>query len=79
MASMKTTLELPEDLFREAKATAARTGTTLKALVIEALREKLHAKERASSGQFVLPELRRREGPPVTSELVAKLESELGP
>jgi len=38
---MKTTIELPDDLFREAKATAARRGTALKQFVREALSEKL--------------------------------------
>jgi hypothetical protein len=35
---MKTTVEIPDDLFREAKATAARNGTTLKDLVADGLR-----------------------------------------
>lgn len=38
---MKTTLEIPESLFRKAKATAARQGRTLKHLVQEALSEKI--------------------------------------
>ncbi len=38
---MKTTIELPDDLFREAKATAARRGTALKEFFREALTEKL--------------------------------------
>ncbi len=38
---MKTTIELPDDLFREAKATAARRGTALKVFVRDALAEKL--------------------------------------
>jgi len=38
---VKTTIELPDDLFREAKATAARRGSSLKQLVEEALEEKL--------------------------------------
>ncbi len=38
---MKTTIELPDDLFREAKATAARRGTALREFVREALAEKL--------------------------------------
>ena len=38
---MKTTLELPDAVFREAKATAARQGRPLKEFVEEALREKL--------------------------------------
>ena len=38
---MKTTLEIPESLFRRAKAAAARQGGTLKQLVQEALSEKI--------------------------------------
>jgi hypothetical protein len=38
---VKTTLEIPEPLFRKAKATAARRGRTLKQLVQEALSEKI--------------------------------------
>jgi hypothetical protein len=39
--SVKITLEIPEPLFRKAKATAARQGRTLKQLVQEALSEKI--------------------------------------
>jgi len=38
---VKTTLEIPEPLFRKIKATAARQGRTLKELVQEALSEKI--------------------------------------
>ena len=38
---MKTTLELPDPLFRKAKATAAARGQSLKDFVTDALREKL--------------------------------------
>lgn len=38
---MKTTLELPDDLFREVKSTAARRGMLMKQFIAEALREKL--------------------------------------
>ena len=38
---VKTTLEIPDSLFRKAKATAARHGHTLKQLVQEAITEKL--------------------------------------
>ena len=48
---MKTTLELPEALFRKAKATAARNGQTLKQLVQEALAEKLARMNGAKSAQ----------------------------
>ncbi|MCP5119057.1 MAG: hypothetical protein GY953_50280, partial [bacterium] len=38
---MKTTVEIPDALFREAKAAAARRGTPLKELFTEALRSHL--------------------------------------
>ncbi len=38
---VKTTLEIPEPLFRKAKATAAQKGQTLKQFVTEALHDKL--------------------------------------
>lgn len=40
---MKTTIEIPDALFRNAKATAAQRGQTLKEFVSEALDEKLAA------------------------------------
>jgi hypothetical protein len=40
---MKTTLEIPDPLFRKAKSKAAERGQTLKAFVSEALQEKLAA------------------------------------
>lgn len=38
---MKTTVEIPDPLFRKAKAKAAERGQTLRQLVAEALQEKL--------------------------------------
>jgi hypothetical protein len=38
---MKTTLEMPDDLFRRAKATAAKRGQSLKQLVTTALEHEL--------------------------------------
>ncbi|HEY3291028.1 MAG TPA: hypothetical protein VGK87_12930 [Anaerolineae bacterium] len=40
---MKTTIEIPDALFREAKARAAMQGIKLKDLIADALREKLSA------------------------------------
>ena len=48
---VKTTLEVPESLFRRAKATAARQGRTLKQLVQEALSEKITRLDGAISQQ----------------------------
>jgi hypothetical protein len=42
---VKTTLEIPDQLFRRAKTRAAEQGVTLKSLVTEALQEKLAVKE----------------------------------
>lgn len=41
---MKTTIEIPDVLFRKAKLRAAERGQTLKTLVTEALHEKLTEK-----------------------------------
>ncbi len=41
---MKTTLEVPDNLFRQAKATAARRGIPLRELVTEAIADKLESK-----------------------------------
>ena len=40
---MKTTLEIPDSIFRRAKAVAAERGIPLRALISEALAEKLRA------------------------------------
>jgi hypothetical protein len=43
MVSMKTTLEIPDGLFRRAKSAAAQRGIPFRELVSEALAEKLTA------------------------------------
>jgi hypothetical protein len=48
---MKTTIEIPDPLFRKAKSKAAENGQTLKELVTEALQEKLAARSGTSSGE----------------------------
>ncbi len=49
---MKTTLELPDPLFRKAKATAAEKGQSLKEFVTEALQDKLREPDgRATPGE----------------------------
>jgi hypothetical protein len=53
---VKTTLEIPQDLFRDAKSTAAKRGITLKTFITEALEEKLRAparpKDQAATSYF---------------------------
>jgi hypothetical protein len=46
---MKTTLEIPDPLFRKAKARAAERGQSLKAWITEAVQEKLAGKAREAS------------------------------
>jgi hypothetical protein len=48
---VKTTLELPDDLFRQAKATAAMLGESLKDFITEALREHLERRTTGASAQ----------------------------
>jgi len=45
---MRTTLDLPDHLFKEAKSKAARRGVPLKVLMIEALEKELRAPESQS-------------------------------
>jgi hypothetical protein len=46
---MKTTLEIPDDLFRKAKAQAASRGISLKQFVNEALSERVRGPGRPSN------------------------------
>jgi hypothetical protein len=46
---VKTTLDIPDDLYRETKALAALSGRTVKDLVTEMLRERIE-RERLSTG-----------------------------
>lgn len=51
---MKTTIEIPDPLFRKAKSKAAERSQTLKQFVTEALQEKLAAS--TGKGRFGEPE-----------------------
>ena len=55
---MRTIINLDDDLHRRAKALAARTGTTLTALVEEALRLRLARPARRARGRVRLPTFR---------------------
>jgi len=45
---MKTTLEIPDSIFRRAKSAAAQRGIPLRALISEALADKLRADDAGS-------------------------------
>ena len=46
---MKTTVEIPDALLEEARKLAGRTGTTLRVLIIEGLRNSIAERRRASA------------------------------
>jgi hypothetical protein len=86
---MKTTIDLPEDLLRRAKAEAALRGRKLRELVAEGLRLRLEMKEEAppdagSAAPLLrefdaLPLIKRRSGTPrlkVTPARIHELEME---
>ena len=52
---MKTTVEIPEALFRQAKAAAARRGMSLKTFLTEALADKVSDRQRRNTTWPVPP------------------------
>ena len=82
---MKTTIELPDDLFADAKVTAAQRRTTLKAMIEHALRRELYRDGQASGSgdcftidEHGLPVFRKRADTVVTSEMVYEMMEDLG-
>ena len=53
---MKTTVELPDRLFHDAKALATKRRTTLKALLTHALEREIYASGESEGRQFELAE-----------------------
>lgn len=78
---MKTTLEIPDDLFRAAKAKAAMDGIRLKDLVAEGLRMVVHGPStRQSKRRVRLPLIRsaRRPGSlDLSGEAIANAEARI--
>ncbi len=82
---MKTTIDLPDELLAEAKATAARRRTTLKAMVEHALKREIEGDLRSrdqrdsfSIDEHGLPLLKKKRDSRVTNEMVYELMEELG-
>lgn len=76
MTHMKTTIELPDALLRDAKAAAVHRRTTLKAVITHALEREVRAGDQTPRRVFTidddgLPHLPAR-GAQVTSRLVSK-------
>ncbi len=83
---MKTTLELPDDLFHEAKAAALQRRTTFRAVVESALRRELAPArqtdnpdpEKFEIGPFGILRLKKQPGAkPVTLEMIRAIQEEL--
>ena len=82
---MKTTIELPDALLREAKETALRRRTTLKSIIEHALRRELDQEKLGSTDGLCfevdadgLPVFGNASNQTVTSEQVYQLMDELG-
>ena len=73
---MKTTVELPDELLREAKASAARDGTSLKEVLTTALRKHLHGAEKVPRGQEAWRRSFGTVDPEVTAEIDRIIEEE---
>ena len=75
---MKTTLEIADDLFRRAKATAAMRGESLKDFVSEALQAHLERQPAGASSprgwRSVFGQASREEVEPVDAVVAAELE-----
>jgi len=73
---VKTTLEIPDDLFREAKAKAALEGYKLKDFVTEALRLRMGhlPKEKRALVKFPLIKSRSKQPLNVPDDIASRLE-----
>lgn len=83
--TMKTTIDLPDELLAEAKALAAKRRTTLKAMVVHALTREIQGAARPggenpcfSVDEHGLPVLKKSGDTMVTSETIYEMMDELG-
>ena len=75
---MKTTVEIPDDLFREVKARAAMDGIKLKDFIVDALRGKLRAQPPRKRRRVKFPIIEGDpNAPPLTDEMVKNALEEL--
>lgn len=79
MVSMKTTVEIPDALFREAKSRAALTGTKLKDLVADGLRMVLaDGGGRGAPRRIQFPIIEAKPGEPaITQQMVEEAEEQM--
>ena len=60
--NMRTTVDVPDDLFRKTKVVAALRGTTLKNLVVEALEKEVSSVPSRRAKKAALPLVRLSKG-----------------
>jgi hypothetical protein len=77
---MKTTIDLPEPLYKKARIHAVEHATTLRALVIESLQKHLQAQisNNITGVRNGVPLLPLRKGSPLTEGDLNRLRDELG-
>lgn len=82
---VKTTLEIPDTLYKQAKIKAAERGVSMRVLIITALEQNLkmeeeHTKsktgEKFGSNRYGWPVLPKKKGVKVTNELIDRLKEE---
>ena len=71
---MRTTLDLPDPLFRELKAKAARNGQTLKELLTSIVENDLHPGQTETPVRSPLPVFRKATGIPLRALTNAEIE-----
>jgi hypothetical protein len=59
---MRTTVDLPDELFRKTKATAALQGTSLKELIIRAVEKEVNSQPPGRAQRVLLPLVRLHKG-----------------
>ena len=62
---MRTTVELPDSLFRKAKITAATRGMTLKEVIIQAIEKEVDPSAEKAKHSTRLPLVQMRKGNPI--------------
>ena len=62
---MRTTVDIPEPLFRKTKATAALRGSTLRALIVHAIEKEVDAPSPQPGTRVTFPLVRLRTGKPI--------------
>lgn len=74
---MRTTIDIPDALFREIKATAVLRGETLKSFLLKAAKTELESGAKSTGVRVILPIVRSKEASyDLSSERIAELQEE---